>query len=155
MTGYLPVGFEFAVEITFPEPEGTSSGLMNASAQVRHRTVKIYEGQDPPTPKKEMFWVWYLWSKKVFIHGSGCRYCWEILRLVSGSFSSYPIHLSSFVCESSKRIKDGREETKIPLNSNFSLRFYDYPVEGLFSWTSWNSHVSQTRRWNILENHFS
>ncbi|XP_029633167.1 feline leukemia virus subgroup C receptor-related protein 2 isoform X2 [Octopus sinensis] len=34
MTGYLPVGFEFAVEITFPEPEGTSSGLMNASAQV-------------------------------------------------------------------------------------------------------------------------
>ncbi|XP_067674762.1 heme transporter FLVCR2-like [Haliotis asinina] len=33
MTGYLPVGFEFAAEITFPEGEGTSSGLLNASAQ--------------------------------------------------------------------------------------------------------------------------
>ena len=34
MTGYLPVGFEFAAELTFPENEGTSSGLLNASAQV-------------------------------------------------------------------------------------------------------------------------
>ena len=34
MTGYLPVGFEFAAELTFPESEGTSSGLLNASAQV-------------------------------------------------------------------------------------------------------------------------
>uniref|UniRef100_A0A8C6ZMB2 FLVCR heme transporter 1 n=1 Tax=Nothoprocta perdicaria TaxID=30464 RepID=A0A8C6ZMB2_NOTPE len=34
MTGYLPLGFEFAVEITYPESEGTSSGLLNASAQV-------------------------------------------------------------------------------------------------------------------------
>ena len=36
MTGYLPVGFEFAAEITYPESEGTSSGLLNLSAQVRH-----------------------------------------------------------------------------------------------------------------------
>ena len=34
MTGYLPVGFEFAAEITYPEAEGTSSGLLNASAQI-------------------------------------------------------------------------------------------------------------------------
>ena len=34
MTGYLPVGFEFVAELTFPEPEGTSSGLLNTSAQV-------------------------------------------------------------------------------------------------------------------------
>lgn len=34
MTGYLPVGFEFAAEITYPASEGTSSGLLNASAQV-------------------------------------------------------------------------------------------------------------------------
>lgn len=33
-TGYLPVGFEFAAELTYPEPEGTSSGLLNAGAQV-------------------------------------------------------------------------------------------------------------------------
>jgi MFS transporter, FLVCR family, feline leukemia virus subgroup C receptor-related protein len=33
MTGYLPVGFEFAAELTYPEPEVTSSGLLNASAQ--------------------------------------------------------------------------------------------------------------------------
>ncbi|KAG9461030.1 hypothetical protein GDO78_018384, partial [Eleutherodactylus coqui] len=37
MTGYLPLGFEFAVEITYPESEGTSSGLLNASAQVSTR----------------------------------------------------------------------------------------------------------------------
>lgn len=34
MTGYLPVGFEFAAELTYPEPEGTSTGLLNAAAQV-------------------------------------------------------------------------------------------------------------------------
>uniref|UniRef100_A0A667YJ13 Choline/ethanolamine transporter FLVCR1 n=1 Tax=Myripristis murdjan TaxID=586833 RepID=A0A667YJ13_9TELE len=34
MTGYLPLGFEFGVEITYPEPEGTSSGLLNAFAQI-------------------------------------------------------------------------------------------------------------------------
>lgn len=34
MTGYLPVGFEFAAELTYPEPEVTSAGLLNASAQL-------------------------------------------------------------------------------------------------------------------------
>uniref|UniRef100_A0A1I8IJ33 MFS domain-containing protein n=1 Tax=Macrostomum lignano TaxID=282301 RepID=A0A1I8IJ33_9PLAT len=34
MTGYLPVGFEFAAEITYPENEGLSSGILNASAQL-------------------------------------------------------------------------------------------------------------------------
>ncbi|KAL8599886.1 hypothetical protein ACOMHN_016231 [Nucella lapillus] len=34
MTGYLPVGYEFATEITYPEPEGTSSGLLTASAMM-------------------------------------------------------------------------------------------------------------------------
>ncbi|XP_035227004.1 feline leukemia virus subgroup C receptor-related protein 2-like isoform X2 [Stegodyphus dumicola] len=34
MTGYLPLGFEFAAEITYPEAESISSGLLNASAQV-------------------------------------------------------------------------------------------------------------------------
>lgn len=35
MTGYLPVGFEFASEVTYPEPEGTTSGILNAVVQVR------------------------------------------------------------------------------------------------------------------------
>jgi len=34
MTGYLPIGFEFAAELTYPISEGTTSGLLNASAQV-------------------------------------------------------------------------------------------------------------------------
>lgn len=29
MTGLLPVGFELAAELTYPEPEGTSAGLLN------------------------------------------------------------------------------------------------------------------------------
>ncbi|TNN39197.1 Feline leukemia virus subgroup C receptor-related protein 1 [Liparis tanakae] len=39
MTGYLPLGFEFGVEITYPESEGTSSGLLNAFAQVAPGTL--------------------------------------------------------------------------------------------------------------------
>jgi hypothetical protein len=42
MTGYLPVGFEFAAELTFPESEGTSSGLLNASAQVAMQYYKQF-----------------------------------------------------------------------------------------------------------------
>lgn len=34
MTGYLPIGFEYAAEITYPQPEGNSAGILNASAQV-------------------------------------------------------------------------------------------------------------------------
>ena len=34
MTGYLGIGYEFAAELTFPIPEGTSSGLLNASSEV-------------------------------------------------------------------------------------------------------------------------
>lgn len=34
MTGYLPIGFEFGAEITYPSPEGTCAGLLNTSAQV-------------------------------------------------------------------------------------------------------------------------
>ncbi|XP_022821449.1 uncharacterized MFS-type transporter C09D4.1 isoform X1 [Spodoptera litura] len=34
MTGYLPVGFEFASEVTYPEPEGTTSGILNAVVQI-------------------------------------------------------------------------------------------------------------------------
>lgn len=34
MTGYLPVGFELAAELTYPEPEGTSAGLLNAVVQI-------------------------------------------------------------------------------------------------------------------------
>ncbi|KAF7397637.1 hypothetical protein HZH68_008859 [Vespula germanica] len=34
MTGYLPVGFELAAELTYPEPEGTAAGLLNAVTQV-------------------------------------------------------------------------------------------------------------------------
>lgn len=33
MTGYLPLGFEFAAELTYPIVEGTTSGLLNGSAQ--------------------------------------------------------------------------------------------------------------------------
>ncbi|KAF5296872.1 hypothetical protein FQA39_LY12390 [Lamprigera yunnana] len=34
MTGLLPVGFELAAELTYPEPEGTSAGLLNAACQI-------------------------------------------------------------------------------------------------------------------------
>ncbi|KAG8200253.1 hypothetical protein JTE90_021908 [Oedothorax gibbosus] len=34
MTGYLPAGFDFGSEITYPEPEAMSSSLLNASTQL-------------------------------------------------------------------------------------------------------------------------
>ena len=34
MTGYLPIGIEFAAEISYPHPEGTSAGLLNCGAQI-------------------------------------------------------------------------------------------------------------------------
>lgn len=34
MTGYLPLGFEFAAEITYPHPANTPAGLLNLSVQV-------------------------------------------------------------------------------------------------------------------------
>ncbi|XP_064097906.1 heme transporter FLVCR2-like isoform X2 [Macrobrachium nipponense] len=45
MTGYLPVGFEFAAELTYPEAEGTSSGLLNASAQFFGILCTMADGQ--------------------------------------------------------------------------------------------------------------
>ncbi|KAK6642701.1 hypothetical protein RUM43_004203 [Polyplax serrata] len=44
MTGYLPVGFEFAAELTYPEPEGTSAGLLNASSQIFGIIFTIFYG---------------------------------------------------------------------------------------------------------------
>ncbi|XP_035232010.1 feline leukemia virus subgroup C receptor-related protein 1-like isoform X2 [Stegodyphus dumicola] len=34
MTGYLPVGFDFGAEITYPESEAMSASLLNASTQI-------------------------------------------------------------------------------------------------------------------------
>ncbi|KAK5623546.1 Feline leukemia virus subgroup C receptor- protein 2 [Crenichthys baileyi] len=45
MTGYLPLGFEFAAELTYPESEGTSSGLLNCSAQVFGIIFTICQGK--------------------------------------------------------------------------------------------------------------
>ncbi|XP_073205332.1 choline/ethanolamine transporter FLVCR2 isoform X5 [Lepidochelys kempii] len=45
MTGYLPLGFEFAAELTYPESEGTSSGLLNVSAQVFGIIFTVAQGK--------------------------------------------------------------------------------------------------------------
>ncbi|XP_069771961.1 choline/ethanolamine transporter flvcr2b-like isoform X2 [Narcine bancroftii] len=45
MTGYLPLGFEFAAELTYPESEGTSSGLLNESAQIFGIILTISQGK--------------------------------------------------------------------------------------------------------------
>ncbi|XP_040188793.1 feline leukemia virus subgroup C receptor-related protein 2 isoform X1 [Rana temporaria] len=45
MTGYLPLGFEFAAELTHPESEGTSSGLLNVAAQVFGLIFTTAQGQ--------------------------------------------------------------------------------------------------------------
>ncbi len=53
MSGYLPLGFEFAAEITYPASEGTTSGLLNASAQVTlHLIFSLYVHQSGGTPPR-------------------------------------------------------------------------------------------------------
>lgn len=42
MTGYLPIGFELAAEVSYPQPEGTSAGLLNAAAQVSLKHFKSF-----------------------------------------------------------------------------------------------------------------
>lgn len=34
MTGFQPIGYEFAAELTFPEPEGAVSGILNISTHI-------------------------------------------------------------------------------------------------------------------------
>jgi FLVCR family feline leukemia virus subgroup C receptor-related protein len=34
MIGYLGIGFEFAAELTYPVPEGTSSGILNVTSEL-------------------------------------------------------------------------------------------------------------------------
>ena len=34
MTGNIAIGFEYGAELTYPEPDATTSGLLNASAQL-------------------------------------------------------------------------------------------------------------------------
>lgn len=43
MTGYLPLGFEFAAEITYPHPANTPAGLLNLSAQVSRKYSKYID----------------------------------------------------------------------------------------------------------------
>ncbi|KAB0374630.1 hypothetical protein FD755_013122 [Muntiacus reevesi] len=45
ITGYLTLGFEFAMELTYPESEVVSSGLLNVSAQVFGIIFTISQGQ--------------------------------------------------------------------------------------------------------------
>ncbi|KAL1237481.1 putative MFS-type transporter -like protein [Trichinella pseudospiralis] len=45
MTGYLPLGLEYAAEITYPISEGITSGIMNGSAQVFGVILTLSVGQ--------------------------------------------------------------------------------------------------------------
>lgn len=45
MTGYMALGFELGTELTYPEPEGTVSGFLNASAQVFAITFTLALGE--------------------------------------------------------------------------------------------------------------
>jgi FLVCR family feline leukemia virus subgroup C receptor-related protein len=45
MIGYLGIGFEFAAELTYPVPEGTSSGVLNVSSEIFGITFTAIGGQ--------------------------------------------------------------------------------------------------------------
>ncbi len=64
MTGYLPLGFEFAVELTYPESEGTSSGLLNCSAQVSN--VSAVNCEDAGSTCKIEYKIFFWLSFQIF-----------------------------------------------------------------------------------------
>ncbi|OON19459.1 hypothetical protein X801_04674, partial [Opisthorchis viverrini] len=96
MTGFLPIGFEFAAELTYPADEGLTSGLLNASAQVfgiifitsASSMVGLYDVKYTNTYFTVLlavgFLLLYWWIKPenlVFIctiHKDGNSVCWEI-----------------------------------------------------------------------------
>jgi FLVCR family feline leukemia virus subgroup C receptor-related protein len=45
MIGYLAIGFEFAAELTYPVPEGTSSGVLNVSSEMFGITFTVIGGE--------------------------------------------------------------------------------------------------------------
>ena len=45
MIGYLSVGYEFAAELTFPVPEGTSTGLLNACSELFGFAFTLFGGK--------------------------------------------------------------------------------------------------------------
>ncbi|CAC5391656.1 FLVCR [Mytilus coruscus] len=65
MTGYLPVGFEIAAEITYPESEGTSSGLLNASAQVTKVKNPWLWFQGQGGDYKMLLILWIKWTSLI------------------------------------------------------------------------------------------
>lgn len=67
MTGYLPIGFEFAAELTFPISEGTTSGLLNASAQAFGIAMII--GMEKVIQHYSILWCNIVMSFSLFI---GC-----------------------------------------------------------------------------------
>jgi FLVCR family feline leukemia virus subgroup C receptor-related protein len=45
MIGYLGIGLEFAAELTYPVPEGTSSGVLNVSSEIFGITFTVIGGE--------------------------------------------------------------------------------------------------------------
>ena len=64
MTAYLAVAYEYAVEMTYPLPEGTAAGLLNLSATVSRNQLYHHH----------IFLKWMTLQLKTLI-----LYCWEHL----------------------------------------------------------------------------
>ncbi|WKX91227.1 hypothetical protein Q1695_009786 [Nippostrongylus brasiliensis] len=98
MTGYLPIGFEFAAEITFPTSEGTTSGLLNASAQI--------------------FGISLTFAMGAVLHGVSTFVCNAIMSL----FLFAGMCLTAFITEDQKRGRVSERLDSVVCNSNVSDR---------------------------------
>ena len=89
---------------------------------------------------------WFIGYMKSVFHGSS----WLLLLLRNSEvckLTPFPlltplICYLLFICESYKRIKDGKKKTRIPLDSNYILGFMTILWCRMFSWAGRNSHVS-------------
>ncbi|CAD5213028.1 unnamed protein product [Bursaphelenchus okinawaensis] len=85
MTGYLPVGFEYGAELTYPASEGTTSGLLNFFAQIFGIAMVIGMGQ--VIRRISVFWCNILLSIFLFI-GMG------LTVLIKGELKRHNTHMS-------------------------------------------------------------
>lgn len=65
MNSYYPVGFEYAVELTYPSPEATSSGILISSAQTVGITLTLTA--EIILEKLGAFWALMLMSCMLFL----------------------------------------------------------------------------------------
>lgn len=93
MNSYYPVGFEFAVELTYPEPESTSSGILISTSQIVGVTLILLSGK--LLESMGAYWSLFLMCTSLFIGSILTALTPNILRRQEAFIKSHELKLCS------------------------------------------------------------